>query len=246
MQAKSEDKQLVNYEWCFDEHESGTLRSAQIIVPMIMQLVKPSSVIDIGCGRGTWLQVFKTNGVRKIYGIGSPTTDLTKLQIDRDAFIAVDIDHPFEISERFDLAVCLEVVEHLTPKAGRNLIRVLTDIAPVVLFSAALPGQSGIGHINEQWPSYWQDVFKKYGFRQTDPVRPFLYNDERVLWWYRQNIYLYVSQSAIEANDALKKLAEQTLQLTIIHSGILNKYSTFSGIVKELLPAFLRAVRQRI
>jgi SAM-dependent methyltransferase len=238
----------VSYEWCFDEHESGTLGSAQVIVPMVMKLVHPKSVVDIGCGRGTWLQVFKENGVSRICGIDSPGTDSSKLHIDIDSFTAADINEQFDISERFDLAVCLEVIEHLTPRAGRNLVRVLCNVSPLVLFSAALPGQRGVGHINEQWPSYWLEIFQKHGFQRIDPFRSFLFNDGRVSWWYRQGIYLYASYKAIEENHALQRLAEETseVQLDIVNHNILRRFTTFSGLVKELFPAFLRALKQRV
>jgi hypothetical protein len=65
-----------------------------------------------------------------------------------ERFLPHDIATPLpeHLVGRFDLAVCLEVAEHLPPERAESFIRELCDLAPVVLFSAAIPGQGGTGH----------------------------------------------------------------------------------------------------
>jgi hypothetical protein len=104
---------------------------------------------------------------------------------------------------RYDLAVCLEVAEHLPESSAADLVRALTAFAPVVLFSAAVPGQGGVGHINEQWPAYWKGLFEQHGFYRRDPIRPRIWTNERVHWWYRQNIFLFASRQKVEESRAL-------------------------------------------
>ena len=106
-------------------------------------------------------------------------------------------------TETCDLAICLEVAEHLTPAAGARLVKTLCSVAPVVLFSAAIPAQGGTNHINEQWQSHWADEFAAHGFDCFDPIRPEIWNDRDVFPWYRQNILLFVSRSAGKIDRAL-------------------------------------------
>jgi hypothetical protein len=68
----------------------------------------------------------------------------------------------------------LEVAEHLSGKAGACLVHTLTQAAPLVMFSAAVPGQRGSHHINEQWPGYWRSLFTDEGFRLFNPIRPLI------------------------------------------------------------------------
>jgi hypothetical protein len=94
-------------------------------------------------------------------------------------------------SERFDLAMSLEVAEHLHEKAADNLVRQLTRLSDRILFSAAIPGQGGLHHLNERPPAHWAEKFQDCGFTQLDILRPHFWDDERIAWWYRQNFFLY-------------------------------------------------------
>jgi SAM-dependent methyltransferase len=226
----------------------GSLESARVIVPIIVGLLKPKSVIDFGCGLGAWLKAFQENGVEEVKGLDGPYLDRSKLLIDNTSFRSVDLCQPVDIEGRWDLAICLEVAEHLPPMAGAALVRVLTDSAPLVLFSAAIPGQTGRGHINEQWPVYWRQLFERQGFRRLDPVRRHIWQDHRVDWWYRQNILLYASEEAIAVSEALR--AEQELadrmQDEWIHVHVLSSYTRLRGVLRELPRAALRAFKHRI
>src|SRR5918999_332033 len=172
----------------FDSITEGSLQSARVIVPILLNVINPKSVIEVGCGRGAWLKVFQENGIDLIRGIEGPWIDESKLLIHNASLRIADLSQPFKIDGQYDLAVCLEVVEHLPPNAGRFLILQMTTAAPLVLFSAAIPGQGGEGHVNEQWPDYWDKVFAEFRFRRLDPIRQQLMQDSRVEWWYRQNI----------------------------------------------------------
>jgi hypothetical protein len=81
----------------------------------------------------------------------------------------------------------LEVAEHLPPDRSNSFIAELTALAPVALFSAAIPQQGGTDHINERWQSYWAGLFKKRGFSPLDVIRPAVWENDAVERWYRQN-----------------------------------------------------------
>src|SRR6201993_3338176 len=145
----------------FDEIQSGSEESARIVVPIVLELVQPKHVIDIGCGRGVWLREFERNGVQKIFGLDGAYVQTAQLLIDPQFFRAIDLAGDWRIDGRYDLAVCLEVAEHLPARSAKCFVRTLASAAPLILFSAAVPNQCGIHHINEQWPAYWEALFEK-------------------------------------------------------------------------------------
>ena len=53
--------------------------------------------------------------------------------------------------------------------------------------SAALPGQGGTHHVNEQWIDYWANMFGQHGYQPFDFLRPLFWDDARIEPWYRQN-----------------------------------------------------------
>lgn len=53
----------------FDNIRNGSLRSAQVVVPIAIELARPKSVVDVGCGDGTWLSVFRHLGVNDTLGL---------------------------------------------------------------------------------------------------------------------------------------------------------------------------------
>ena len=202
-------KSLANY-YAEDMYERDRTRdSARILVPMVVELIHPSSVVDVGCGRGAWLGEFKAQGIDSIVGLDGDYLKPSMLRFPPQCFRPTDLSSKFEIpGGRYDLAICLEVAEHLPPANSRHLVRQLTSAAPLVLFSAAPPGQGGEGHVNCQPLSYWRKIFEELGFRMLDPFRPRLRDDRRVAWWYRQNAVLFVSPDAIAGNPALKEYPE--------------------------------------
>jgi len=182
----------------YEEFKNSSRLSASVVVPLVMGLIKPISVVDVGCGIGVWLSVFKENGVEKVTGVDGPWVDSKMLRIPKGSFIAKDVTEKFSLDIKADLVVCLEMAEHVPSSVAENLIQTLTSIAPVVLFSAAIPHQGGSGHVNEQWPAYWAKLFKKNGFIPIDCIRRKIWEDERVTWFYAQNMFMYVSSDALQ------------------------------------------------
>jgi SAM-dependent methyltransferase len=187
----------------FDWLDATSRTSAEVVVPMVMDLVAPTSVVDVGCGRGAWLAEFRRAGVEDVLGVDGNYVDRSSLLIPEASFRAADLRRPARLGRQFDLAVCLEVGEHLPDDASRELVGLLTESAPAVLFSAAIPGQGGSGHVNEQWPRYWRSRFEERGFRAFDLLRSRLWEDSRVAVWYRQNTFLYANERFVAARPAI-------------------------------------------
>ena len=181
----------------FDELNEGSNRSAEVIVPLVCELVKPRSVIDVGCGRGLWLRAFLQHGVTSILGLDGDYISREKLAIPAECFRAVNLAEPFQLDQRFDLAISLEVAEHLPARGAADFVKRITRTAPFILFSAAVPAQGGAHHLNEQWPWYWERLFRAQGFLQLDPIQRYIRDDPKVDWWYRQNVYLYAAEERV-------------------------------------------------
>jgi SAM-dependent methyltransferase len=203
----------------YDRHQQGMRASAREIVPIVIDLVGPSSVIDVGCGIGTWLSVFREIGVKDILGIDGAWVDKSRLEIPIEVFLSADLGTPMRLNRKFDLVVSLEVGEHLPPDRAAGFVNFLTSLGPAILFSAAIPFQGGKNHVNEQWPEYWRDLFQARDYVAIDAVRKRIWNNENVEAWYKQNILLFVHNSHLSDYPSLKKELEQTheSQLSLVH-----------------------------
>lgn len=176
----------------YDTIRAGTRASADVVVPLVIEHVKigidPLKVIDVGCGEGWWAQTFADNGC-EVIGVDGSYVASSPLG---DRFIPHDITKPLpaRLVGRFDLAVCLEVAEHLPASRAASFVEELCALAPVVLFSAAIPGQGGTGHINEQWPDYWVRLFNQNAYQVSGALRWDIWRNDRVENWYRQNLMI--------------------------------------------------------
>jgi SAM-dependent methyltransferase len=188
--------------------DRAALRSARVLVPFVMSLVNPSSLVDVGCGRGAWLSVFQDYGIEDMLGVDGDWVKSDQLIVRADQFLTHDLATPLSLDRSFDLIVSLEVAEHLPPRAAEEFIESLTRLGDVVLFSAAIPGQGGVHHVNEQWPDYWLDLFQTQGFEGLDCIRSEFWADDRIAPFYLQNAFLAARPAAIDRLPRLKCWAE--------------------------------------
>jgi SAM-dependent methyltransferase len=182
------------YDETFYQWVNATARnSARIVLPIVLEQARPTSVVDVGCGQGAWLEHWTELGVCDVYGVDGSHVDTTRLLIPSERFQVADLAQPFDIERRFDIAQSLEVAEHLPPEAGPSFVRNLCKLSDIVLFSAARPGQGGERHVNERTPSYWAKQFALNGYDVFDSIRPRLLNSREVSPWYRYNSFLYAN-----------------------------------------------------
>jgi SAM-dependent methyltransferase len=180
--------------------------SAGKVVPHLVQLFSPKSVVDVGCGIGTWLSVFKKQGVDDIIGIDGDYVNRNQLLFDQQYFVSHDLTKPLPRDKvrRFDLAISLEVGEHLPASAASQFVDTMVSLAPIVCFSAAIPHQGGTYHINEQWQNYWAKLFMQKGYVTVDFLRSQIWGDPQVEYYYSQNSLIYIEASHIERYPSLK------------------------------------------
>lgn len=176
----------VDYDHSRNPHASD---GPMVAVPYLLRRHKPKSVLDIGCGTGTWLNAFSNHGVQDFLGIDGIDLAKTEIHISKDKIHQHNLTQPLHLERTFDLAISFEVAEHLPYDCSSQFIRTITEHADVVFFSAAIPGQKGQHHVNCQWPAFWQKHFNECGFVCSDDIRFEIWNDEAIDPWYRQNIF---------------------------------------------------------
>lgn len=195
--------------------EQHNLIAPRQIVPFVLDLFSPQSVIDVGCGLGTFLRVFKENGVKEILGIDGEwcNKELLFQNIKKEEFLQVDLEKPFNLDRKFDLAVCLEVAEHLSEKRAESFVIELTKVSDAILFSAAIPNQGGENHFNEKWLDYWESIFSKEGYEVYDVLKPVFWGNKDIFWWYKQNMVIIINGKT--NHFALKNLPVTNLKNAI-------------------------------
>lgn len=222
----------------FSQQQEGSFRSALRILPLVFELISPRSVIDVGCGVGTWLAAARTLGVSDVMGVDGDYVDRGLLRIPEECFRSTDLSQPFTCEKTFDLALSLEVAEHLPGASASALVESLTRLAPVVLFSAAIPKQSGEHHVNLQWQSWWVNQFNRHGFHAVDCIRQRVWNDEAVEWWYAQNMFLMVREDQLHSSRRLQDaLARSTWPHVLVHP---RSYLERIAVAEAAIPAGVR------
>lgn len=221
-------------------HDS--LSSAREILSIVQNIANPQSVVDVGCGLGTWLKAWIDLGVHEIVGIGGDYVKPQELLIPPDRFFAMDLNEDLKFWRRFDLVESLEVAEHLHASTARKFISFLCSLGDMVLFSAAIPYQGGTNHINEQWPEYWADLFKENGLVAVDVIRDLVWENPRVSYYYAQNALLFVRPSRLKALNLPPDFCEEQFQrpLSRVHP---RKWIQKNELPLGLIPAIAMVPR---
>jgi len=234
-------------------------KSAAIVLGLLYEYYKPQTVIDIGCGQGAWLVAAEYLGAKTLYGIDGEWVRKEELLSKNINFKAVNFDEAMpKLKERYDLCISLEVAEHISEVNAKNFINLLCETSDTVLFSAAIKYQGGTNHVNEQWQSYWIDLFKSNGYECFDLFRKTLWNNNSVAYWYRQNT-LFFSKSNNSFLDLKSLRSMERPVLDIVHPIIYEKkinyfrnkieHPTLSfcwGCIKRYIKIKLQRFRRRL
>jgi SAM-dependent methyltransferase len=218
------------YNTMLDANAEARISSARAILTPLFQTFSPTSVLDVGCGHGAWLQVARELGADTIQGVDGPWIDTQALVIPETHFLAHPLDKPLDLKRRFDLVISLEVAEHLPESAADVFIDSLICHGDIVLFSAAIPFQGSKSHLNEKWQSHWAYEFADRGFAAIDFIRSKHWNYESILWWLRQNIILYIKNSVIDHWSGLREQSAQNLDaLSVVHPALYLHWVMMAG-----------------
>ncbi|MDR3529467.1 MAG: methyltransferase domain-containing protein, partial [Rhodopila sp.] len=208
----------------YEDHADGSLRSARVVLGQVFGWLSPGTVVDVGCGVGTWLLAARELGAKQVLGLDGDYVDRDQLRISPADFLAVDMERqdlravlPPHHVPPFDLVMCLEVAEHLSAGRAAGFVRELTRLGDVVLFSAAIPFQGGVHHVNEQWPEYWALLFAGEGYQCLDPLRRGLWYRDDIEWWYAQNALLFVRRGSAALARIPGGQADTNAPLALVH-----------------------------
>jgi hypothetical protein len=129
----------------------------------------------------------------------------------------------------------VENCHSLSLSPNERYVAYLCELSDVVIFSAAIPSQGGNGHINEQWQSYWAEIFKTFGMQTYDLIRPRILDDDSVLYWYRQNTLIFTRKKLSQ------ELIPATQNINVVHplcyeSKIPQKNSYLKNLLLALIP----------
>ena len=196
--------------------------TADELARLLTRLLHPQTMVDVGCGLGYFVSAFHHQGLEQVLGVDGPWAPKDQdFQLKEPGlFKEAHLDQPLHLEKKFDLALCLEVAEHLDPVVAPVLVQSLVDASPVIVFSAAVPGQGGEHHVNEQWIEYWEKLFGLHVYRMHDLLRPIIWNNPKMRWWYRQNMYLFAHNSVlIDVQNFRSEFT--TAPIHYLHPGIL-------------------------
>lgn len=244
----------------YDSQMSGSYRSASLFVQHFLSIFEPYSVADLGCGRGTWLKAFGDNGVKRLVGFDGNWNSQDKMVDQRVVFTPIDLNLPFTNPvERFDLAISLEVAEHLKAESSKNFVRNITSLSDVVMFAAAYTKQGGIDHINEQPHTYWARLFMESGYLPYDLFRSTFWGNPEVEFFYQQNTFLYV-KSTSGLIQCLKQAGYDPISniefMNCVHPRLLEAWVSistnpsyeylFNKLVGKILPQSIKQVLKKL
>lgn len=150
----------VDYFQKINEEEA---EQAHRLADVLIWKYQPKKVIDIGCATGLYLKPFMLHGVQ-IQGIdySNDVMDKSVLQIPKTMIKMADLTKKLP-RLKADLTLCVEVMEHIPESSAKAGIRNIARTSDLIFFTAAQPGQGGVGHINCQPKEYWESLFEKQG-----------------------------------------------------------------------------------
>jgi hypothetical protein len=238
--------QQTTYE--FRGSTPATYRTAKKIIPIITDFIGiPESVIDLGGGGGGWLKAFQEAGTKKVCCIDHTSVQAEDLLISEDELIRCDLSKEMPSPIKCDLAISTEFVEHVPKSRSEAIVDFLTKSSPIIIFAAAIPKQGGLGHINEQRPAFWKNLYAERGYERVDAIRPRIIFDETIPHWFRQNLYIYIDKTVLNQTK-LASVSHLFIpdEFEIVHTRILNRPLGLSEVLRELVPAFLRTSEKRL
>lgn len=230
----------------FSNLRSGSFYSAVEIVPILLDLFRPASVLDVGCGDGTWLSVFQRYGITDILGLDGDYVDESTLQIPATNFRRTDLSTDWDVGKLYDLTISLEVAEHIPQDRADAFVAGLTRSALIVVMSAAIPYQGGTRHVNEQWPAYWAEKFDALDYAAIDCIRPRIWTNPRVKFWYAQNTVTYIWKQLLPEFERVRSGVDKQsgYPIGLVHPELWNdRYNPARLLQADSLRLLLEGVR---
>lgn len=223
-------------------YTANSIEAAQAAVRVLQPILHwPSSILDLGCGVGAWSKAFADSGVPTQTLVDHPANQANNLVFRPTSFLQIDLETELPPVHRVDLGICVEVVEHLSEKRALAAVHYLSACTDTILFSAAVPRQGGVQHINEQFPHYWQELFKSLGFTRYDCIREHLLHQANIPFHFKQNLYLFVRNKQVFRGDPPANWLPDDFEL--VHDWVYQRPLSITEITRAFPGAITRAWR---
>jgi hypothetical protein len=174
--------------WDIETAKKEHQYSPRLAVAMKKLLPAKTPIVDLGCGKGTYLINYQCIGVE-----GTP--EITEIADFDGPILTLDLSVPQLELCKFSGSnvICLEVAEHIPPEQEQIFLDNIFSIKPPsLILSWALKGQGGTGHHNEQDPAYVIPKIERRGYNLdcigTEQLR---YEGGKDLWWFQKSIYVF-------------------------------------------------------
>lgn len=177
------------FELEYQKHRYNSYISQSLCKLLAETLPKDKPVYDMGCGTGEYLEYLQERGF-EVTGIdGTPgISDFANVNV-----IEQDLSEPMEAPERKGSVLCIEVAEHIPEnKAGTLLDNINRFADKFVVLSWAIPGQGGVGHVNERPNEFVVSKMKKRGFVLVeDMTKKWREETGKDLQWFRNTMMVF-------------------------------------------------------
>jgi SAM-dependent methyltransferase len=162
------------------------------IIDRIIQEFHPQTILDVGCGTGISLEYFLQKNIDAI-GIENSRLAINKSPVS-EKIIRHNLKREMNLKRKFDLVWCFEVIEHIHPRFEPIFLNTLIRHSDRIIISAAIPGQGGHGHFNEQLPEYWVKRFSALRFKLNEDMTECLKNIDEM---HAKNMLVFEKEAQV-------------------------------------------------
>ncbi len=199
---------IYNKDFFLSNQKEG-LKIAEWFISLLQDIFEFQSLIDLGCATGHYLFYALKEGVSDVLGVEGSPAAFSNLLVDKKYIIQHDLRKPLNLNRKYDIALSIEVAEHIDKKYSDVYLKSMCDCSDLIIFTAATPNQGGKCHVNEQPHKWWIEKFKKHSFRfdkkMTDLLRRKIKENAEagkfIVFWLEPNIMVFCRESKRAYNE---------------------------------------------
>lgn len=186
-------------DYYIDRDREEAVKDAEQFAEVVLDIYDPTSILELGCGTGTLLYPYLERGIH-VHGVDLSETAKEESALPDSAFEIHDLTQPYTPNQEYDIVICVEVLEHIPPKAADTIVESISSAGDTAIVTAAPPGQGGTHHVNEQPSGYWIEKFEQHGMEyiscQSTRIKNTLELSE--ISWVQKNLLVFENQHLVD------------------------------------------------